>query len=133
VIRETFLSTALPAEDGITDPPSGILRLVVIGEIASLDWAPTDAVGERTAPPWCSFQVSARSLLLALQAAWDDNHPRAAPIDHPHPPPVPDPETASRAANSHQPSAPDGATATGGAGGGGRVGAGEVRQKGPPT
>jgi hypothetical protein len=126
VIRETFLSTALPDEEEITEPPSGILRMVVIGEVASLDWAPTDAVGERTAPPWCSIQVSARSLLLALQAAWDDNHPGAAPIDHPHPRPVPDPEPAPPPANSHQPWTPDDATGTGGAGGGGRLAAGEM-------
>jgi hypothetical protein len=38
VIREIQLGTANPDEDLIYEPPSGILRLCIIGDDAHLDW-----------------------------------------------------------------------------------------------
>jgi hypothetical protein len=56
-----------------------------------------------TQPAGCSFRVPARSLLLALRAAWDDDQPGAADVDRPRPP------RGRRAgpANSHQPWTPE--------------------------
>jgi hypothetical protein len=105
MIRETLLSTAMIDEDEFTEPPSGMLRVTVIADVAYLDWAPTDQVGEWTTPPTCSFQVSARSLLLALRAAWDDNHPGVAAIDHAEPAPARD--RGPRPPSSHQPWTPE--------------------------
>ena len=101
MIRQTLLSTAMHDEDEVTEPPSGMLKVTVIGDVAFLAWTPTDLSAEWVDPPACSFQVSARSLLLALRAAWDDNHPGVATIDHAAPPPAR--ERGPRPPNSHQP------------------------------
>jgi len=116
MIRHTLLSTAMPDEDELTEPPSGMLKVTVIGDTAHLDWGPTNQVGECIDPPTCSFQVPARSLLLALRAAWDDNHPGAADLDHTRPghtgpdhtEPVPARDRgSSRPPRSHQPWTPE--------------------------
>jgi hypothetical protein len=69
MIRHTLLSTAMHDEDEVTEPPSGMLKVTVVADIAFLAWTPTDLTAEWVDSPACSFQVSARSLLLALQAA----------------------------------------------------------------
>jgi hypothetical protein len=84
VIREFQLSTAHQDEDVIYEPPTGILRVSVIGDKAWLDWEeqlddqgqPSDRQLKRA-----SFQVEARSLMIALRAAWEDGHPGSSSID----------------------------------------------------
>jgi hypothetical protein len=49
--------------------PSGMFWATVIADVAYLGRAPTGRVGEWIRPARCSFQVSARSLLLTLRAA----------------------------------------------------------------
>jgi hypothetical protein len=71
MIRETVLATD-PDTNADTDP--GLLRLAVDGEAARLTWSPPGGP-ERT----CA--VPARSLLLALRAAWDDRHPGDSDLD----------------------------------------------------
>ena len=107
MIRETLLSTAMTNEDDLTEPPSGMLKLSMIGDMAYLDWAPTDQVGEWITPPTCSFQVPARSLLLALRAAWDDSKPGTAAIDPTHPSSPARTTTEPRPSNNHQPWTPE--------------------------
>jgi hypothetical protein len=79
VIRETQPSTADLAEDTYHEPPTGVLSLSVIGEDALLKWQPhrwpPDEAPDRLEPPVCEFQVRARSLLLALKAAMEDDAP----------------------------------------------------------
>jgi hypothetical protein len=81
VIREFHLSTANADDGQVYEPPTGILRVAVIGDEAHLDWEAQPEPGATPDEPErhsaCSFRVSARSLLLALHAAWDDEHPDA--------------------------------------------------------
>jgi hypothetical protein len=92
VIREFQLSTADAGEAEIHEPPSGILRVSVIGDDAHLDWHQQprpDTTGTDTPLTACSFRVSTRSLLLALRAAWEDDHATAGEVpgetDRSHP------------------------------------------------
>jgi hypothetical protein len=82
VIREIQLSTANPDDEEIYEPPTGVLRIAVIGDDVHLDWhaqlAPDAQPADTERPASCSFRLSARSLLLALRAAWADEHPRSA-------------------------------------------------------
>ena len=77
MIRETVLTTTSDTEEAA---PSGLLRLAITGDNARLAWIPADP---GTDPPWSghTFRVSARSLILALRAGWDDNHPGIADLD----------------------------------------------------
>jgi hypothetical protein len=87
VIREIEISTASTAGEDFHEPPSGVLKLCVVGDEALLTWVPLDwPVGtavdgedaEEIVPPMlCEFRVSARSLMLALRVAWEDGHPEA--------------------------------------------------------
>jgi hypothetical protein len=70
MIRETVLAT-VPDPDS---PTPALLRLVVDADAARLSWAPPGA-------PETSCAVPARSLLLALRAAWDDRHAGSADLD----------------------------------------------------
>jgi hypothetical protein len=79
MIRETFLDTC--TDD---DAPTGLLRLRIAGDDARLSWTPSDPPDVRPAPSY-SFQVSARSLLLALRAAWGDAHPGTTDLDQARP------------------------------------------------
>lgn len=94
MIRETVLDTVTADEDA---PVPGRLRVAVTADTARLTWASAD-------PPDLiqSFQVPARSLLLALRAAWDDSHPGTADIDVPQSP-KPRREPRPGAPNSRQP------------------------------
>jgi hypothetical protein len=71
VIRKQTLSGSSWEGEPYADPASGELRLVVDGDTAVLDWREEGLRGNRS----CAFQVPARSLLLALEAAWQDAHP----------------------------------------------------------
>lgn len=73
MIREVQLSTTTPDEDGVAEPPSGVLKLLAGGDAVRLEWTPTDEAGGESGR--CSFRVSTRSLLLALHAVADDNRP----------------------------------------------------------
>jgi hypothetical protein len=102
MIRETVLATTSDDDDAT---PSGLLRLAVMGDNARLAWIPADP---GTDPPWSghAFRVSARSLILALRAGWDDNHPGTTDLDpaagaKPGRPPRPGPP------NSRQPCTSD--------------------------
>jgi hypothetical protein len=75
MIRETVLDTA--TDD---DANSGLLRLHLAGDAARLTWTPNPPP-DVVPPPSYSFQVSARSLLLALRAAWGDTHPGSTELD----------------------------------------------------
>lgn len=75
MIRETVLDTAT---DDDTD--TGLLRLHLAGDAARLTWTPNPPP-DVVPPPSYSFQVSARSLLLALRAAWGDSHPGTTDLD----------------------------------------------------
>jgi hypothetical protein len=75
MIRETTLDTV--TDD---DAPSGLLRLHLAGEAARMTWTPNPPP-DVIPPPSYSFQVSARSLLLALRAAWGDGHPGSTDLD----------------------------------------------------
>jgi len=69
-LREITLSVADP-EDGQTyEPPTCVLSLAVIGDRVHLDL--TRQLPDEPPVRECSFRLSARSLLLALRAAWDD-------------------------------------------------------------
>jgi len=85
MIREFQLSIDSSDEHEVHQRP-GILRVSVIGEDAHVIWEETGARG--------SFRVSARSLLLALRAAWDAEHPGTADFER---------RQRDRPANSHQP------------------------------
>lgn len=104
MIREFEIGTANGDEDEYYEPPTGLLKVSLIGDDAFLDWAPHDGpvdparAGEEPPKP-CSFRVPARSLLLALRAAWDDRHPGTADIDLPRP----RRDRGPTPANSHQP------------------------------
>jgi hypothetical protein len=74
MIRETVLDTTTD------DNPTGQLRLHLDGDDARLSWTPENAP-DVIPPPSYSFQVSARSLLLALRAAWGDGHPGTTEFD----------------------------------------------------
>jgi hypothetical protein len=75
MIRETVLDTT--TDD---DPAAGLLRLHLTGEDARFSWTPNNPP-DVIPPPSYSFQVSARSLLLALRAAWGDGHPGTTEFD----------------------------------------------------
>lgn len=84
MIREFQLSTTGgDDEQQIYEPPVGILHVCVIGEEAPLDWREQLRPDQPSADQVraCSFRVSARSLLLALRAAWDDEHPGTSELD----------------------------------------------------
>jgi hypothetical protein len=55
----------------------------VVGDEAHLDWREQRRPDQSPDTParGCSFRVSARSLLLALRAAWDDEHPGTSELD----------------------------------------------------
>jgi hypothetical protein len=72
MIREIQISAAAGDEDGYTEPPSMLLILSVIGEEASLRVHACGERGTASDKPVCDLHVPARSLLLALQAAIDD-------------------------------------------------------------
>ncbi|WP_214405707.1 hypothetical protein [Pseudonocardia lacus] len=84
MIRETVLDTVTPTPTTTvttTDTPTpGALRLTVDGDTARLTWSAADP--DDPAPPdHTSFEVPARSLLLALRAAWDDRHAGTSDLD----------------------------------------------------
>jgi hypothetical protein len=106
VIREFLLSTANSDEDESDESSPGVLRVSLVGDDAHLTWENQAKPGAETAgnrPASCSFRVPARSLLLALRAAWDDEHPGATDIDRTRQ--VRD--RRSGPANSHQPWTPE--------------------------
>ncbi len=76
MIRETVLDTTTDTTDG-TAP--GLLRVTLSDDAARLTWTPTDS--PHYPPPTFCFAVPARSLLLALRAAWDDTHPGRSDLD----------------------------------------------------
>lgn len=71
-IRETFIAARGDGEDDYTEPPGRELNLTVIGADAHLSVVELDERGQRQ-PGAQDVVVPARSLLLALQAAVDDN------------------------------------------------------------
>jgi hypothetical protein len=75
MITETVLDTT--TDD---DADAGRLRLHLTGEDARFVWTPNNPP-EVIPPPSYSFRVSARSLLLALRAAWGDGHPGTTEFD----------------------------------------------------
>jgi hypothetical protein len=75
MIRETVLDTT--TDD---NPAAGLLRLHLTGEDARFSWTPNNPP-DVIPPPSYAFQVSARSLLLALRAAWGDGHPGTTEFD----------------------------------------------------
>ncbi|MCO1655771.1 hypothetical protein [Pseudonocardia humida] len=83
MIRETVLDTVPD-----TDTP-GALRLSVDGDTARLTWS-TANPDDPSPPGGTTFDVPARSLLLALRAAWDDRHAGTSDLD-PAPPRKPRP------------------------------------------
>jgi hypothetical protein len=82
MIRETVLDT-VPV-DSADSAPSGVLRVHITDEFARLTWSATELPDHP--PPALTFQVSARSLLLALRAAWDAAHPGRSDLDPAAPP-----------------------------------------------
>ncbi|GAA5151765.1 hypothetical protein GCM10023321_19360 [Pseudonocardia eucalypti] len=70
MIQEQTLEALSWEKEEYADPSEGVLRLTLDGEMARLDWRERGA-GDRA----CAFQVSARSLLLALGAAWEETRP----------------------------------------------------------
>lgn len=74
MIREIQISAAAGDEDGYTEPPSMLLVLSVIGDEASLRVHACGEKGKASDKPLFDLQVPARSLLLALQAAINDEH-----------------------------------------------------------
>ena len=69
-LREITLSVADPDDGQTYEPPTRVLSLAVIGDRVHLDL--TRQLPDEPAVRECSFRLSARSLLLALRAAWDD-------------------------------------------------------------
>jgi hypothetical protein len=90
VIREIQLGTASPGEHVYHEPPSGVLRVCIVGDDAHLDWDyhgdPEDEQQREAVTH--SFRVPARSLLLALQAVWTTT-PGPPASTHPLPTPAP--------------------------------------------
>ncbi len=50
MIRQTLLSTAMHDEDEVTEPPSGMLKVIVVADTAFLAWTPTDLTAEWVDP-----------------------------------------------------------------------------------
>jgi hypothetical protein len=103
MIRETVLATSPDndATDNGAAAHSGLLRIAITGDNARLAWVPADPTAD---PPWSghALRVSARSLILALRAGWDDNHPGRTDLD---PAEIPKPRRAPRPGppNARQP------------------------------
>lgn len=74
MIREIQISAAAGDEDSYTEPPSMLRVLSVIGDEASLRVHACGETGKAADEAVCDLRVPARSLLLALQAAIDDQH-----------------------------------------------------------
>lgn len=81
MIRDITISAKSPEDDQYHEPPTRVLSLAVIGGDVHLDIY-EHGIKERAADPVARIEVPARSLLLALTAAIDDNQ-RAAPGDDP--------------------------------------------------
>jgi hypothetical protein len=73
MIREMTISARAPGEDEIFEPPTRVLGLCVIGRLAHLDIYELDEAGNRGVEPTASLVVPAKSMLLALTAAIEDN------------------------------------------------------------
>ena len=86
MLRDVRLAASGTTEDAVYEPPNKELSLTVIGGNAFLTLHRRDPVADIDVEDECSFQVSARSLLLALRAAWDDDRASGAWTDDP---PVP--------------------------------------------
>jgi hypothetical protein len=73
MIRNIHISAAQVDDDIITEPPSRILDLAVIGGVAHLATYELSGPGVIADEATAAIEVPARSLLLALQAAIDDD------------------------------------------------------------
>jgi len=81
MILDIMIGAKDPEDDQYYEPPTRVLSLAVIGGDAHLDIYEY-GIKERAADPVARIEVPARSLLLALTAAIDDNQ-RAAPSGDP--------------------------------------------------
>jgi hypothetical protein len=72
MIRDITISAKGAGDDQYYEPPTRVLSLAVIGGDAHLAIYEHDAK-ERAAEPVATIEVPARSLLLALTAAVDDD------------------------------------------------------------
>lgn len=79
MIREIAIAADTSLGGVITEPPSNELGLCVIGDDAILELFACNEHGVRDAQPISRVRVPARSLLLAVQAVYDDAARSAEP------------------------------------------------------